>query len=138
MKQIMEQENKPHHYGYGQEYLHHERDNERHHSRNHHNRDAVDQTYKSQPIRYLRLIWDEKGVVLEYTLRFNNTRRGFWMSSSPQKGKIRKFSSLSIKKRNTKMNMCRFSIYFGMQFIVRCPIILHVPTTYFLVLCPYI
>lgn len=134
MNQIMEQENKPHHYGYGQEYLHHERDNERHHSRNHHNRDAVDQTYKSQPIRYLRLIWDEKGVVLEYTLRFNNTRRGFWMSSSPQKGKIRKFSSLSIKKKKYKneyvslFNIFRNAIY--------CPLSNNFTCTYYLFSCP--
>lgn len=83
---MTQQDNKPH-YGYGQEYVHHDRDHDRHHSRNHHNRDAVDQSYKNLPNRFLRLIWDEKGVVLEYTLRFNNTRRGFWMSSSPQKGK---------------------------------------------------
>uniref|UniRef100_A0A336JY31 CSON013690 protein n=1 Tax=Culicoides sonorensis TaxID=179676 RepID=A0A336JY31_CULSO len=84
--EMMQQDNKQHHYGYGQDYLHHEREHERYHNRNHHSRDSVDQTYKNQPTRYLRLIWDEKGVVLEYTLRFNNTRRGFWMSSSPQKG----------------------------------------------------
>lgn len=36
--------------------------------------------------RYLRLIWDERGKTLEYTLRFNNSRRGFWISSGPQSG----------------------------------------------------
>lgn len=115
---MTQQDNKPH-YGYGQEYVHHDRDHDRHHSRNHHNRDAVDQSYKNLPNRFLRLIWDEKGVVLEYTLRFNNTRRGFWMSSSPQKGKE---ILVSIDKKNmSTINMCCFSIYFGMPIIVHCP-----------------
>lgn len=38
---------------------------------------------------YLQLIWDENDVTLEYTLRYNQTRRGFWISSSPQKSKQR-------------------------------------------------
>lgn len=80
----------PHHYGYGSEYERNSERNqrERHHNREHHHRDLVpnNDDNKLQPTRFLRLVWDEKGVVLEYTLRFNNTRRGFWMSSSPQKG----------------------------------------------------
>lgn len=36
---------------------------------------------------YLHLIWQENGVTLEYSLRYNMTRRGFWISSSPQKSK---------------------------------------------------
>lgn len=36
---------------------------------------------------YLQLIWDENGVIHEYSLRYNQTRRGFWISSSPQKSK---------------------------------------------------
>lgn len=36
--------------------------------------------------RRLRLIWDEKGRSLEYTLRVDSARRGFWMTSGPQKG----------------------------------------------------
>ena len=36
--------------------------------------------------RRLRLIWDEKGRSLEYTLRVDSSRRGFWMTSGPQKG----------------------------------------------------
>lgn len=36
--------------------------------------------------RYLRLIWDEKDHTLEYTLRFNSSRPGFWISSAPQSG----------------------------------------------------
>jgi hypothetical protein len=37
--------------------------------------------------RRLRLIWDEKGRSLEYTLKVDSQRRGFWMTSGPQKGK---------------------------------------------------
>lgn len=37
-------------------------------------------------IRYLRLIWDEKESTLEYSLRFNASRPGFWISSAPQSG----------------------------------------------------
>ncbi len=36
--------------------------------------------------RKLKLIWDEKGRSLEYTLRVDSSRRGFWMTSGPQKG----------------------------------------------------
>ncbi|KAG4072092.1 hypothetical protein HA402_015591 [Bradysia odoriphaga] len=32
---------------------------------------------------YVRLIWEERGTVLEYSLRYNTTRRGFWISSPP-------------------------------------------------------
>lgn len=35
---------------------------------------------------YLRLTWIENEENLEYTLRFNTSRPGFWISSSPQKG----------------------------------------------------
>ncbi len=35
---------------------------------------------------YLRLIWEERGAVLEYSLRYNTTRRGFWISSPPLPG----------------------------------------------------
>lgn len=35
---------------------------------------------------YLRLIWSEQDLTNEYTLRYNTTRRGFWISSAPQKG----------------------------------------------------
>lgn len=37
---------------------------------------------------YLRLIWNEQDLSNEYTLRYNTTRRGFWISSAPQKGKL--------------------------------------------------
>lgn len=42
----------------------------------------------AQQYHYLRLIWSEQDINLEYTLRFNTTRRGFWISSAPQKGSI--------------------------------------------------
>ncbi|KAJ6636016.1 hypothetical protein Bhyg_14603 [Pseudolycoriella hygida] len=32
---------------------------------------------------YLRLIWEERGTLLEYSLRYNTTRRGFWICSPP-------------------------------------------------------
>ncbi|XP_062564487.1 uncharacterized protein LOC134227184 [Armigeres subalbatus] len=45
--------------------------------------------YRQQTtFRYLRLIWDEKDHTLEYTLRFNSTRPGFWISSAPQSGSM--------------------------------------------------
>lgn len=40
--------------------------------------------------RYLRLEWTEqteKPEKLEYILRYNTTRRGFWMSAAPHKRK---------------------------------------------------
>lgn len=39
-------------------------------------------------VRYLRLIWDEKESTLDYTLRFNASRPGFWISSAPQSGSM--------------------------------------------------
>lgn len=33
--------------------------------------------------RYLRLEWTEQNEKLEYYLRYNSTRRGFWMSGAP-------------------------------------------------------
>ncbi|ETN60586.1 hypothetical protein AND_007786 [Anopheles darlingi] len=42
----------------------------------------------SQSMRYLRLIWDESEHTLEYTLRYNSSRPGFWISSSPQSGSM--------------------------------------------------
>lgn len=35
---------------------------------------------------YLRLIWDEHGTDIEYTLRYNTSRPGFWLASEPQRG----------------------------------------------------
>lgn len=39
-------------------------------------------------VRYLRLIWDEKDNTLDYTLRFNGSRPGFWITSAPQSGSM--------------------------------------------------
>jgi hypothetical protein len=44
--------------------------------------------------RRLRLVWDERGKSLEYSLRVDSARRGFWISSVQQKGegeKLREF-----------------------------------------------
>ncbi|CRL04205.1 CLUMA_CG017302, isoform A [Clunio marinus] len=35
--------------------------------------------------RRLRLVWDERGKTLEYSLRVNRARNGFWISSGAQK-----------------------------------------------------
>ncbi|XP_035779231.1 uncharacterized protein LOC118459697 [Anopheles albimanus] len=43
---------------------------------------------QAQSMRYLRLIWDESEHTLEYTLRYNSSRPGFWISSSPQSGSM--------------------------------------------------
>lgn len=67
------------------------RNNERHHNNRdrERERDINKNSFNSRSAnRFLRLIWDERGKTLEYTLRFNNTRRGFWLSSGPQKGKL--------------------------------------------------
>ncbi|CAO1414307.1 unnamed protein product [Diamesa serratosioi] len=67
------------------------RNNERHHNNKERERERerdrsiIQHNYRGAN-RFLRLIWDERGKTLEYTLRFNNTRRGFWLSSGPQKG----------------------------------------------------
>uniref|UniRef100_A0AAG5CXP8 Secreted protein n=1 Tax=Anopheles atroparvus TaxID=41427 RepID=A0AAG5CXP8_ANOAO len=47
----------------------------------HHQQDA-------HTMRSLRLIWDESEHTLEYTLRFNSSRPGFWISASPQSGSM--------------------------------------------------
>lgn len=39
-----------------------------------------------QYYHYLKLIWIEGKENLEYTLRFNTSMRGFWISEGPQKG----------------------------------------------------
>uniref|UniRef100_A0A8D8HC93 (northern house mosquito) hypothetical protein n=1 Tax=Culex pipiens TaxID=7175 RepID=A0A8D8HC93_CULPI len=41
---------------------------------------------QQQNTRHLLLIWEEKEHTLEYKLRFNKSRPGFWMSSGPQEG----------------------------------------------------
>lgn len=44
--------------------------------------------YRQRQTRFLRLIWEEKDSSLEYTLRFNDSRPGFWVSSAPQSGSM--------------------------------------------------
>ncbi|XP_053695654.1 uncharacterized protein LOC128743154 [Sabethes cyaneus] len=46
------------------------------------------QQHQYSSTRYMRLIWDEKDHTLEYTLRYNNSRPGFWISSAPQAGSM--------------------------------------------------
>lgn len=60
--------------------------NEYHNRQMSYNYDNKQMPYGSQFYHYLRLIWSEQDYNLEYTLRFNTTRRGFWISSAPQKG----------------------------------------------------
>uniref|UniRef100_A0A182PBA8 Lipocalin/cytosolic fatty-acid binding domain-containing protein n=1 Tax=Anopheles epiroticus TaxID=199890 RepID=A0A182PBA8_9DIPT len=46
--------------------------------------------YQHDPrsMRNLRLIWDESEHTLEYTLRYNTSKPGFWISASPQSGSM--------------------------------------------------
>lgn len=39
-----------------------------------------------QNYRYLKLNWEEKEKSLEYTMRLNASRRGFWITSAPHGG----------------------------------------------------
>lgn len=43
---------------------------------------------QQQNTRHLLLIWEEKEHSLEYKLRFNKSRPGFWISSGPQEGSM--------------------------------------------------
>lgn len=42
--------------------------------------------YGSQFFHYLRLIWSEQEKNSEYTLRFNTSRRGYWINEGNQRG----------------------------------------------------
>uniref|UniRef100_A0A182NSQ5 Lipocalin/cytosolic fatty-acid binding domain-containing protein n=1 Tax=Anopheles dirus TaxID=7168 RepID=A0A182NSQ5_9DIPT len=44
--------------------------------------------HEPRTMRNLRLIWDESEHTLEYTLRYNTSRAGFWISASPQSGSM--------------------------------------------------
>uniref|UniRef100_A0A182XWN7 Lipocalin/cytosolic fatty-acid binding domain-containing protein n=1 Tax=Anopheles stephensi TaxID=30069 RepID=A0A182XWN7_ANOST len=48
------------------------------------------QYFQQEPrtMRNLRLIWDESDHTLEYTLRYNTSKPGFWISASPQSGSM--------------------------------------------------
>lgn len=41
---------------------------------------------REDELRKLRLLWDESGLNIEYTLKFNASRAGFWRSTGPQNG----------------------------------------------------
>lgn len=46
----------------------------------------TDLNRQQQYYHHLRLIWDEHGTDIEYTLRYNTSRPGFWLASEPQRG----------------------------------------------------
>uniref|UniRef100_A0A182MD09 Uncharacterized protein n=1 Tax=Anopheles culicifacies TaxID=139723 RepID=A0A182MD09_9DIPT len=46
------------------------------------------QYLEPRSMRQLRLIWDESEHTLEYTLRYNTSKPGFWISAAPQKGSM--------------------------------------------------
>lgn len=89
--------------------------------------DSFDAPYynaeKSRPrqhqYNYLRLIWEERGTVLEYSLRYNTTRRGFWISSPPLPGSV----FLNFKKQTNRNkaanndNLYRFSTEFALYSV---------------------
>ncbi|XP_031621577.1 uncharacterized protein LOC116339689 [Contarinia nasturtii] len=56
------------------------------------NYDYNQRPFGAQQFNHLRLVWSEQDINLEYTLRFNTTRRGFWISSAPQKGQMIKLN----------------------------------------------
>ncbi|XP_053659011.1 uncharacterized protein LOC128708078 [Anopheles marshallii] len=46
------------------------------------------QQQEPRTMRNLRLIWDESEHTLEYTLRYNTSKPGFWIAASPQSGSM--------------------------------------------------
>lgn len=45
------------------------------------------QEYSVKEYRTLRLLWEDRATSdIEYQLRYNNSRRGFWVSSAPHSG----------------------------------------------------
>lgn len=42
--------------------------------------------YGSQFHHFLRLIWTEQEKNAEYTLRYNTSRRGYWINEGQQRG----------------------------------------------------
>uniref|UniRef100_A0A1Q3FP71 Uncharacterized protein n=2 Tax=Culex tarsalis TaxID=7177 RepID=A0A1Q3FP71_CULTA len=67
-----------------------DRDNSNRRNQNQQNQQQQNYNYQwqqqQQNTRHLLLIWEEKEHTLEYKLRFNKSRAGFWMSSGPQEG----------------------------------------------------
>lgn len=51
-------------------------------------------SYGSQLIHHLRMLWQEQDVNVEYLLRFNTSKRGFWISTAPQKCTFSKFCAI--------------------------------------------
>lgn len=39
--------------------------------------------YHDEPVQFLKLVWREQDTMLEYTLKFNDSRRGYWMTGGP-------------------------------------------------------
>lgn len=44
--------------------------------------------FKKQALHRLRLIWNGEGVRSEYSLRYNDSRPGYWMSFGSQSGEF--------------------------------------------------
>lgn len=69
---------------------------------------------------YLRLIWNEQDLTNEYTLRYNTTRRGFWVSSAPQKGSF--FYVYCAFAENLFSSSCKSSnLYRAQQILISPP-----------------
>ncbi|XP_053681017.1 uncharacterized protein LOC128731889 [Anopheles nili] len=77
-------------------------------------------------MRLLRLIWDESENTLEYTLRYNTSRPGFWLSAAPQSGSLAQLQYVQftgtvqvLKAINNQLvlNFCQ-SLPGGQQFTV--------------------
>lgn len=56
-------------------------------------------TNQGHTYEFLKLSWTEDGVTLEYNLRYNLTRPGFWISSIPQQSNV--VLKLRLKLTNT-------------------------------------
>lgn len=74
-----------------------------------HNDHSDDDSYKNQTIRHLLLTWEQNGTISKYTFRFNDTRRGFWKSSSSQNGNIAFHVLIAI---DDNINMLHFLPHF--------------------------
>ncbi|XP_065078057.1 uncharacterized protein LOC135701216 [Ochlerotatus camptorhynchus] len=79
-------------YGYPGDRSHsrHDADGNRRYQAQQQHQQQQQHNYRQQQanVRYLRLIWDEKESMLDYTLRFNTSRPGFWIASAPQSGSM--------------------------------------------------
>lgn len=57
------------------------------HYRNPNVHDPTHRLRYHEQIKRMRLLWDEKGVHTEYSIRYNVTKPGVWITSGPQNGK---------------------------------------------------